>query len=176
MMNDRLQLGRPFWVGTLILIAVCTLVGAGSAAGPGLPDDRSPKGRDLKILVDLLGSGQDSRQTFDQLMKQGRARFTKVPEEFWDELAREIDPEDLDREIEQVYGRYFTHEEIKGMIAFYRSPIGSKYRRLRTTIEQECRRAVTQSVESSMFRAIQKTAAKTSRNHPGGKSPNQSHR
>jgi len=41
-------------------------------------------------------------------------------------MSEELRKVDLGRIAPELYDKYFTNEEIKGLIAFYESPIGKK--------------------------------------------------
>jgi hypothetical protein len=59
-------------------------------------------------------------------MTQFRTIFPQVPPEFWDKMQEQLNPEDLLELVVPIYDKHFTEEDIQGMIAFYRSPVGQK--------------------------------------------------
>ena len=45
---------------------------------------------------------------------------------FWEGFRAEIDTEELIRMTIPIYDKHLTHEEIRGLIAFYQTPLGAK--------------------------------------------------
>ena len=70
-------------------------------------------------------------------MGQFRQTMTQIPEAFWTELDKEIDYNELLNKLLPVYDAHYTHDDIKALLAFYRSPIGQKSIRELPAIMQE---------------------------------------
>lgn len=81
---------------------------------------------DIRKMLDLSGSGHVGVQVMNQMLKSFRQQMPQVPNEFWDEIEKDIKPQDLVDMMVPIYARHFSADEIKQLIAFYESPIGKK--------------------------------------------------
>lgn len=92
-------------------------------------------------LLKLSGSGDIGKQYFVSIMDQFQQLFDDVPQVFWEEAKNLMDPNELMELIIPIYERNFTEEEIEGLIAFYKSPLGQKLVKEQPIILQESMRA-----------------------------------
>lgn len=100
----------------MVCLIVLALLGA----------DSPSKEADIRHLMEMTGMSQLGAQISDQLMTSFKAAFPKVPEGVWKEVKGELKPEELVAQLVPVYDRHFTQDEIKGLIAFYETPLGKK--------------------------------------------------
>jgi uncharacterized protein len=84
------------------------------------------KNADIHTLLDLSGSGKIGIQMIDQMMQSFKTSFPSVPAAFWEEFRSEVKEDELVELIVPVYDKHFSHDEIKKLISFYKSPIGKK--------------------------------------------------
>jgi hypothetical protein len=63
----------------------------------------------------------------DQMMVMFEQNDSGVSKEFWDGFRAEINTDDLVSMTVPIYDKHFTHEEIRGLIAFYQTPLGAKF-------------------------------------------------
>jgi hypothetical protein len=75
----------------------------------------------------------------DQMVKQFRTMKSDVPEDFWTLLKLDLtaDMADLMKKMVPIYKMHLTHEEVKGLIKFYESPIGKSFTAKSGLIMQE---------------------------------------
>ena len=93
--------------------------------------------KDIKHLLVLTGSDKLGMQIIANMSQQYRAMFPSVPEKFWDAFVNEITGEDLVNLVVPVYVKHYTHEEIKGLIVFYETPLGKKVIQVTPAVMQE---------------------------------------
>jgi hypothetical protein len=79
--------------------------------------------RKLLALTDASGTFKRSLEAQLSLMK---ASETRVPPRFWDEVLKEADPDKFVELLIPVYDKHFSDDELKGLIAFYETPLGKK--------------------------------------------------
>src|SRR5262245_46700277 len=105
-----------------ILATLCTALVLGSS---GL--QAQSKTDDIRKLLRLTGVA--SQKTMDQMFDMVGANFSKDPkaQEFWHEYRKEIKLEELLDSMVPIYDKYLTQDDIKGVIAFYESPVGKKF-------------------------------------------------
>jgi len=65
-------------------------------------------------------------QVMDQMMDMFSQSNPMVPPEFWTGLREEIDMDEFVDMLIPVYEKHLSHEDIKGLIDFYESPLGRK--------------------------------------------------
>lgn len=86
----------------------------------------STKEADIKKLMEMTATSQLGQQITAQMMESFKAAFPKVPDAIWTEVKKDVTPGDLNAKIATVYDSHFTHDEIKGLVAFYETPLGKK--------------------------------------------------
>ncbi len=85
---------------------------------------------DIVRLLRLNGSSASFDVAFDQITSQFMMMKPSIPDSVWTSLRKEVfDPEveNLFQKMVPVYKKHFTHEEVKGLIAFFESPLGKTY-------------------------------------------------
>ncbi|MFA5059573.1 MAG: DUF2059 domain-containing protein [Candidatus Omnitrophota bacterium] len=75
-------------------------------------------------LIDSSGARENMNTLYAKMLSQGSAQETQ-------KLREAIKVDDIIERLVPVYDKYFTEDELKGLIAFYQSPLGKKL--LRTT-------------------------------------------
>ena len=97
---------------------------------------KSEKAVNIERLLKLVGADKLQSQMLEQaigMLKplfaangQGDEANRKMLNRFSTIMTEELRKADLARIAPELYDKYFTNEEIKGLIAFYESPIGQK--------------------------------------------------
>ena len=77
-------------------------------------------------LLDVSGSDANAAQAINMMLSSFQKSLPAVQAETWAEIRKEMKVEELMELIVPVYDRHFSLEEIKQMVALYRSPIGRK--------------------------------------------------
>ncbi len=52
--------------------------------------------------------------------------YKNVPSESWDEFAKELNEDGLINLTIPIYEKHYTHNDVKGLIKFYYTPVGKK--------------------------------------------------
>jgi uncharacterized protein len=91
----------------------------------GFSQDTSKIGN-IKTLLAVTGSGKLGVQVVQNMLTSFKQSFPNVPEEFWNDFMKEVNPEVLTTMIVPIYDKYYTQEDIKKMIEFYQTPLGKK--------------------------------------------------
>ena len=84
---------------------------------------------DVKRFLEVNGSKQNMKPIVTQMMAQFKMMKTGVPDEFWSRAEKNMiaDLDNLLLKMVPIYKSQFSHEEIKGLIAFYESPLGKSF-------------------------------------------------
>ncbi len=101
---------------------------SGSAAPPiAASEDKEAKLADIRELVRLTGGGNMGKQFIEQMINSMKTTSPNVPEQFWNDFVSEINVKELEDLNVPIYDKYLAHEDIKGLIVFYQSPLGQRF-------------------------------------------------
>lgn len=112
------------WLATVLVVSLLGRIAAAESPAPAAPEPS--KQDDIRTLMTLTGAGKIGTQLVDQLMASFKQSYPNVPESFWSAFGKEVNADGLVDKLVPVYDRHLTHEDIRQLIAFYRSPIGKK--------------------------------------------------
>ena len=129
------------------VILICFVLTAQVAGAEKLTEE---KARDIDHLLEMTGAFKIGQQYSDFFIRQltvslERAR-PDIPErafEIIEKEVREIVIKEIEKpmgfrgEIRHIYHKYFTHSEIKNLMAFNETPLGKKIIRITPLITQE---------------------------------------
>lgn len=101
------------------------------------PPSGDAKAADIRRLLDLTGGVRVGERLLDRLFEAERRSMPEVPESVWQEARRAFETSELVELIAAVWDRHFTQDEIRGLIAFYESPLGTRLRQMQPVILQE---------------------------------------
>lgn len=82
--------------------------------------------QDIRRLMDVTGAGNLGVQMMNQMLVPIKQSMPDVPDEFWTRVMAKVDANELTDMVVPIYAEYFTHEEIKQLLAFYDTPLGQK--------------------------------------------------
>ena len=109
-----------------ILPIALFLVSFATAAAQDSTVPDSAKHADVIRLLRASGSAELGVQMMDNLLPSFAEAFPQVPEQLWDEIRQEFSADELIGLMVPIYEKYYSHEEIRELLAFYESPIGKK--------------------------------------------------
>jgi hypothetical protein len=105
-------------VALAILVAVTT-----SAFAADVPPKKKQA---IRTLLELTGMVKVADQMIGQMFEQFAKGAPSVPPEAWQRLQKKMKADELIALMIPIYDKYYTQEDIDGMIAFYRTPVGQK--------------------------------------------------
>ena len=94
-------------------------------------------------LIEATGAKENMNQMFAQILSQAK------PEEV-EKLRIVLSVDEVIKQIIPVYGKYFTEEELKELLTFYKSQTGRKYLTLMPQIIQDSMKASMAYFQSKM--------------------------
>jgi len=86
----------------------------------------SSKQQAIRELLEVTGSAKIGVQVLNNMVSTYQKSYTKADSSFWDEFMKEVSPDGFVSITIPIYDKYFTEEEIRQIIAFYKTPIGQK--------------------------------------------------
>lgn len=93
--------------------------------------------QDIRKLLILTGSDRMAMQLLANLFARFREALPQVPNEFWTEAIKEFKTEEMIALVVPIYARHLSHDDVKGLIRFYESPLGRKVVQVLPAITQE---------------------------------------
>jgi hypothetical protein len=109
------------------LLSLLLCFGISASAANGLSPGTSPaKEAKIRELMKLTGSAELGVQVMNQLITSFRTAMPDAPEQFWKDFAKEAKPSDFVDRVIPIYSRHFSEQDLDGLIAFYRTPLGQK--------------------------------------------------
>lgn len=95
------------------------------------------KTENIKKLLELTGSGNMGAQVAQNMITSFKTSLPNVPQEFWDNCAKEMDADAIVKLVIPIYEKYYTDEDIKQINEFYQSETGKKMIKVMPMIVQE---------------------------------------
>lgn len=119
-----------------VLLLFSTSLAWADEARP-IPPSTAEKAADIKRLLELTGGARLGERMLDGLFEAERRAMPDVPDVVWREARRAFETKDLLELITAIWDCHFTHDEIRGLIAFYESPLGTRLRNMQPVILEE---------------------------------------
>ncbi len=123
------------WLAAVLILASISVVSAQGAA-PAQSKIDPAKEADLRKLVRISGAAQVGDQMTARMMGPLRELFSqtttdndrlqKMLGEMLRRFQKEFTGERMMAEIVPIYDHYLNHDDVKGLIAFYETPLGRK--------------------------------------------------
>jgi uncharacterized protein len=95
------------------------------------------KQADIRLLIEVTGSDKIAMMIMDEMLSQFSVVFVDVPPEYWDRARQEFNAETLIDLVVPIYDKYYTHDEIRGLLDFYSTPLGQKVIEVSPVIAEE---------------------------------------
>ena len=83
--------------------------------------------KDLALMLELNGSKESYDMVFEQIVGQLKYSMPNVSDENWAKVKADVFDKqiiELNKKLVPIYKKHFTHDEIKGIIAFYQTEVG----------------------------------------------------
>lgn len=81
---------------------------------------------DIRELLVITKAEKLGDQMLVQICKAYGKMMPDVPEDIWKKMQKEMRGADVVELIIPIYARHYNREDIRGLIAFYKSPLGEK--------------------------------------------------
>ncbi|WP_088239981.1 DUF2059 domain-containing protein [Calothrix rhizosoleniae] len=98
---------------------------------------QTEKINNIKKLMEITGSKKMSQQVMNQMIAGMRKQLPQVPQQFWDGVIAEYDPNIIMNELIPIYAKYYTNDELEQIVAFYETPLGKKITQVMPQVMQE---------------------------------------
>jgi hypothetical protein len=124
---------------SIVAAVVLGLFGFASVSIPEMAQAKPDpaKLKDIHRLLKLTGAAQIGKQVMTTMLQRFRSAFRDVPDAYWDQLIKSVKMQRLINDVAVIYGNNITHDDIKGLIAFYQSPLGKRFLAVQPQLMQE---------------------------------------
>lgn len=127
---------RPFQK-TFTIIGLLAIIPVILSTGSVAEMPKSSKQDDIHTLLQVMNTREIIEQTLDQMFTSMQQAMPALTEEMWAEIKTEMDFDALLESYVPIYDKYLSHEEIQGLIKFYRSEVGQQFVKATPQITQE---------------------------------------
>ncbi|MEJ8757890.1 DUF2059 domain-containing protein [Pontibacter sp. H259] len=138
----------------LYTFLVVLLVSCASAFGQS-----NAKTTDIQELLYITKAGELGVQAMKANMESMRKANPTIPAQLWNEFEKSFTKEALVDLSIPIYDKHYTHQEIKDMIALYKTPLGQKILEKTPLVMQEAMARGQEYGREIAMRAIQKMQA-----------------
>ncbi|MDR2136421.1 MAG: DUF2059 domain-containing protein [Treponema sp.] len=114
------------------LLVLC-LLGAGLA----LSAYGQTKKQDIIRLLEISDTKSQASQMFDLMLPSLKDLAPQAPDAFWTVFKSKMNIDSFVELFVPIYDKYFSHDDIKGLIQFYESPLGKKMLETTPLLTQE---------------------------------------
>ena len=84
------------------------------------------KSENVKEIISLSGLSFMSTDMKSQFLNQFKKAYPKIKDSFWKKMEAEINTNSLIEQTATLFEKFYTEEEIKELLLFYKSPLGKK--------------------------------------------------
>ncbi len=115
-----------------LLVALPLSAGEVETTGAG-------KYQDIQKLFRLLKVTDLQEQKINQMFASMKKSMPFLEKDFWDRTSAQmkIHLHELNIELVSIYDKHLSHEEIKGLLEFYATPIGKRFIEVQPALTQE---------------------------------------
>jgi len=85
------------------------------------------KANEIKLLLKVSGTTDFAYVIIDDVMSNYKKMISGVPDDYWTKLKQQIDISSFTSKIVAVYDKRFSLEEIRVLVTFFQSPVGTKW-------------------------------------------------
>lgn len=109
-----------------LVMLLATTISSPALAQSRQENQNLDKINSIKELMTITGAENLTQQILNQSITSMKAQFPQVPQVFWNEFSAGVTADQLINRLMPIYDKYLTDEDIKQLIAFYRTPVGKK--------------------------------------------------
>jgi hypothetical protein len=124
-------------VVTVLLVAITTISAIAQAKQPESDVTTEVMHNKIKELLILTETQKMAEQVIDQLFTAYETMIPDVPKEVWASLKKEMRISDFIETVYPIYAKYYSFDDINGLILFYKSPLGQKVLKNQGPLMQE---------------------------------------
>lgn len=129
-------------VRAALLVGFAALCGPATAWADASPNAQTAKQdadkrADIVRLLHLTAAVSMGEHAAHQLLAHLQKSFPQVQEQIWQELRKQVNPDELVQRLLPVYDKHFSAAEIKELLRFYETPLGKKLTRSLPMLNQE---------------------------------------
>lgn len=126
-MHNLLMTRKILLTAALVLLPTAVLSNNASTA----------KTADIHRLLEVTGAIAMGSQMVDQLLAIQAQAQPNIPSQVWADMRTEINFDEFEPAMVQIYDKHFTADEIGQLLAFYESEIGRRFIEKQPAIVQD---------------------------------------
>jgi hypothetical protein len=151
----RKTMRRASTIAVLLGLLVCPVSAQEPARGAGVATEA-----DVRRLLELTGQASVARQVMESVLGSIKRAYPAVPEAVWTEFLAEMREDELTSLVVPIYRKHLTADDIRGLLAFYESPVGRKLVQVQPLLVNDSMTAGRQWGEQTAGRIIRRLQEK----------------
>jgi uncharacterized protein len=104
----------------------CPATPASASGGEGAATANTTIEEDIKELIRITHATELTKQMLGPMLDALSKAYPQVPVAFWQEMANATSGAEFETMIVEVYKQHLSHEDIRAMLDFNRSPAGQR--------------------------------------------------
>lgn len=120
-----------------LVVVFALALGAFCSLGFAEVGEDTAKQKDIRALMEASGELNNMRQAMLGMINSMRQTTPDAPAGFWDEFAKAVMTDELPSLLVPVYDRHFTHDQIRELITFWKSPTGRMLAEKQPLLQQD---------------------------------------
>ncbi len=151
--HTEANMTKPFLL-TCILLGASTLFAQTPQPQPAAPAHPATV-EQIREYYAITHSIDMAHKVMDQMVVAMQTTAPSyLPQDFWDDMRKSIDAVDLEGAFIPAYQKYFSQEDMQGVLTFYKSPAGQHLlaaQPLITSFAQEQLRTIGQKIGQEVY-------------------------
>lgn len=82
--------------------------------------------KDIQKFLEVTRAEAQGRQMMKAMFGQFKQAMPQIPAEYWDTFLAKIDFKEFTAMLVPIYAKHMSQEDIKGLTAFFQSPLGQR--------------------------------------------------
>ena len=113
-------------------------------------------------MLEVSNSLDAMKQMAPQIVAMVKQQAPDAPQAFWDDMEKTMNTmyDEIIKAIIPIYQKYLTLQDIQGIVAFYKSPVGKKLAASNTKIAMETMPIAQQIAMQTMQKLMENAKAK----------------
>jgi hypothetical protein len=120
-------------LGSLLIL----LVAAVSAPALAQTKPEAKKEKTIRRVLEVTGTQRMMAQMAGQMIATFKKAHPEVPNDFWDRFEQKLGSQELVDQLIPIYDKYYTQQDLEGLLTFYESPVGQKVLKTMPQVMQE---------------------------------------
>lgn len=120
---------KVLWVAVIAAVGlgIYAISATAVAQEEAAPEKISPDHeKDIREFLKVTRVESQGRQMMQQMFGQFKRAMPQVPADYWDKFLAKVNFAEFTDMLVPIYGKHMSRDDIKGLTAFFKSPLGQR--------------------------------------------------